>query len=406
MTQQVLVLDCYEHTLTVVRSLTRAGYEVILGVTANDLDRGYVHVSRCISSTWLHPDVVDEPEKFDAALLAYLKENSQVRTIFPVGENSVRKLAAIRHLIPPDTLIAMPSNDAIETCMNKPRAYQLADECGIPVPGTRTVRSSEELITAIDELGLPAIAKPLDSTTLLLNKKCVFIRTADDLEALARNWPDNDDPFVVQNEITGIRHNCDVVAVNGDIRMYFEAEILRTDQLDYAGNSVFDRSVLPDAEHREYCRRFVAALNYTGLTLIQFLRDPATGKTCFLEANPRAGAAISLAVSCGVDLPAANVAACAGTLAASDADYPTRRTRSSFHDDLQGIRKALVYGEVSVGQTVAWIGRACFDAIRADYYSTLVWNDPKPTMKLYWNLFTRLIFKERRGLVANAQDTA
>ena len=309
MSQQILILDCYEHTLTVIRSLARAGYEIILGVTEEDLDRGYVHASRSVSSTWLHPHVVDDADNFDAAFLIFLEQNPQIKTIFPVGENSIRKLAAIRTAIPPGVSVAMPENNAIEACMNKPRAYQLADECGIPVPGTRSVKSANELLAAIDELGLPAIAKPLDSTNLLLNKKCVFIRTEQDLETLTANWPGTDNEFVVQNEITGIRHNCDVVAENGEIKIYFEAEILRTDQLDYAGNSVFDRSIPPNSEHRDYCERFISELNYTGLALIQFLRDPKTGKTHFLEVNPRAGAAISLATSCGVDLAANTVRA-------------------------------------------------------------------------------------------------
>jgi len=44
--------------------------------------------------------------------------------------------------------------------------------------------------------------------------------------------------------------------------------------------------------------------------------------------------------------------------------------------------------------------------LRANYYSTFVWNDPVPTVKIYWNLFTRLIFKEKRGATANAQSSA
>ena len=402
--RKLLVLDCYEHTLTVARSLARAGYEVILGVTADDLDRGYAHLSRSISSTWLHPDIVSDADGFDVVFLKFLNQHPDIKTVFPVGENSVRKLAAIRPSIPHETLIVMPSNDAIDACMNKSRAYQLADECGIPVPGTRTVRSAEKMLEAIDELGMPAIAKPLDSTNLLLNKKCVFVRTQSDLRALQENWPGNEHEYVVQNEIAGIRHNCDVVAENGEIKTYFEAEVLRTDQLDYAGNSVFDRSIPPISEHREYCERLISALNYTGLALIQFLRDPETGKTFFLEANPRAGAAIALAVSCGVDLPVGALRACAGNSPDVESKYLLYRARSSFHDDLLGIRKARVYRDIGNWKTLTWLCRAVVDATRANYYSTFVWSDPKPTVKIFWDLLVRLIFRDKRGLVAKQNE--
>lgn len=137
MSQQILVLDCYRHTLTVIRSLSLAGYEVTLGVTADELDRGFVHVSRHVSSTWLHPDIIDDPAGFDAALLDFLGVNPRLKLIYPVGDNSVRKLASIRADISPGVLVTMPENDTVETCLDKPTAREVAKTCQIPVPGFR-----------------------------------------------------------------------------------------------------------------------------------------------------------------------------------------------------------------------------------------------------------------------------
>jgi len=396
MSQEILVLDCHVHTLTVIRSLSRAGYQVTLGVTADELNRGFVHVSQLISSTWLHPDIVDDPAGFDTALLVFLERNPQLKLIFPVGENSVREIASIRAAIPPGVLIAMPENEAVEICLNKARAYRVAEKCQIPVPETRTVNSTQELCAAINELGFPSIVKASDSTSLLLGKKCVFVRTRSDLEALVDKWPDSQDDFVVQNEIKGLRYNCDVVAENGLIQLYFESEILRTDQADYAGNSVFDRSVRPSTLHKDYCERFVADLNYTGLALIQFLRDEHTGESNFLEANPRAGSTIALAVHCGIDLPAASLRAHIGNSSDSDKRYPINRAQNWLHGDLLGLRKARINREVGLRQSFVWLSKAVADFIRADCHASFVWRDPKPTMKLYWSLFARLFNEKRR----------
>jgi len=373
MSQEILVLDCHVHTLTVIRSLSRAGYQVTLGVTADELNRGFVHVSQLISSTWLHPDIVDDPAGFDTALLVFLERNPQLKLIFPVGENSVREIASIRAAIPPGVLIAMPENEAVEICL-----------------------STQELCAAINELGFPSIVKASDSTSLLLGKKCVFVRTRSDLEALVDKWPDSQDDFVVQNEIKGLRYNCDVVAENGLIQLYFESEILRTDQADYAGNSVFDRSVRPSTLHKDYCERFVADLNYTGLALIQFLRDEHTGESNFLEANPRAGSTIALAVHCGIDLPAASLRAHIGNSSDSDKRYPINRAQNWLHGDLLGLRKARINREVGLRQSFVWLSKAVADFIRADCHASFVWRDPKPTMKLYWSLFARLFNEKRR----------
>ena len=137
MPQQILVLECFHHTLPVLRSLSLSGYKVTLGVTADEINRGFVHVSRHVSTTWLHPDIVDDPARFDAAFLDFLNRNPQLKLIFPVGEGSVRRLASIRADIPPGVLLAMPENGVVESCLSKPRAHQIAQKCQIPVPGIR-----------------------------------------------------------------------------------------------------------------------------------------------------------------------------------------------------------------------------------------------------------------------------
>lgn len=397
MSQHVLVLDCHEHTLTVVRSLARANYTVTLGVTRDNLARGFVHASRQVASTWLHPDIVDDAQSFKSALLEFLDTHADIKLIFPVGENSVRGLAAIRADLPHGATVAMPDNDVVYTCLDKPSAYWVADKCQVPVANTRTVNSAEGLRSVIDELGLPAIAKASDSSSLLLGKKCVFIRTASDLEEVVSNWPAGQDDIIVQNEIKGRRYNCDIVAVNGQIKLYFESEILRTDQIDYAGNSVFDRSISPTPVHQEYCEKLIAELNYTGLTLIQFLKDAESGNSYFLEANPRAGSTIGLAVNCGVDMPAASVRAHLGVLSDCDTHYPLNRSQNWLHGDLLGIRKARINGEIGMRQTFGWLVRALIDFIRADYHTSFVWTDPMPTVKLYWNLLVRVFVPEKRG---------
>jgi len=201
---------------------------------------------------------------------------------------------------------------------------------------------------------------------------------------------------MVQNEIKGRRHNCDIVAENGQIRLYCESEILRTDRPDYSGIDVFDRSIPPDPIHREYCQRFVEELNYTGLGLIQFLKDPCTGTSYFLETNPRTAATTALAVHCGVDLPAAAVAVHLGNFSDTDTSHALNQSQNWFHGDLLGLRWARKNREVDLIQSAAWFAAAISSFIRADCHVTFTWKDPKPTMKLYRNLLVRLLMGNKR----------
>ena len=372
-----------------MRSLRRAGHSVILGVTDDELSHGFVHRSNVIASTWLHPDILQQPEAFDAALLTYLQENAQVDAVFPVGENSVRKLAGLKSELPPTISVAMPDKNILDACFDKPRAYQIAEACGVPVPETRVVRTRQELREAVADVGLPVIIKAQDSTSLLLGRKCVFVRSRSDLESVANQWVDAQKDYVLQREIVGSRFNCDIVAQGGQIKQYFESRILRTDQRDYAGNSVLDHSIVRTPQRRAHCEKFLAEIGYTGVTLIQFLRDRHSGKDYFIEANPRAGSTIGLAVHCGVDLPAQSLAAhCGETLREHD-DYPVNRVQNWLHGDLLGLRKERKEGTLGLRQLLAGAVRAFVDFMRADSHTTFVWRDPVPTLVLYRNLLRR-----------------
>ena len=142
---QVLVLDCHLHTTTVVRSLAADDFDVVLGVTEQDLAEGFVHVSRFVGSTWTHPDIVDEPGQFGHALLRLLEKKPELKLIFPVGENSVRRMSGLRAQLPDGVVVLMPDNDTIDLCMNKPACYRIAEQNGVPVPVTRVVDTPEAL---------------------------------------------------------------------------------------------------------------------------------------------------------------------------------------------------------------------------------------------------------------------
>ena len=396
MSQKILVLECYQHSLIVLRSLSRAGYQIVLGVTKQEMDEGFVHLSRHVSSTWMHPDITDDPAGFDRALVDFLNENPQIKLVYPVGENSVRKLTSVRAELPTDVMVAMPDNEAVESCLSKSSAGQVSERCKIPAPATRTVNSTAELRETIHELGFPAIVKPADSRSTLLNKKCVFVRSGPDLEALAENWPEQGQNCVVQNEIVGLRHNCEFVAKDGQILQYFESEVIRTDELDYSGNSVFHRSIAPNPLHREYCERYTAELNYTGIGLFQFFRDAKSGQSYFLEANPRTGAGIAIAVYCGIELPALAVKAHTGDRIDPPISYPLNKSVNWLNGDLLGLRRALLRKEAGPRQSLLWLGRLVADFFRADCHTTFTWEDPKPTMYLYWGLLKRSLSKGER----------
>ncbi len=60
-------------------------------------------------------------------------------------------------------------------------------------------------------------------------------------------------------------------------------------------------SIEPTPAIVEASKKLVQRLDYTGLGCAQFLVDKASNPKCFLEINPRLGAAFALPHACGID---------------------------------------------------------------------------------------------------------
>ena len=84
---KVLVLGNFLQTITVVRSLARAGYYVILGA---EREKVFAQYSRHVSQVWQHPPIKDREEEFVSAMVAFLADCEGITLVFPVGETEIR----------------------------------------------------------------------------------------------------------------------------------------------------------------------------------------------------------------------------------------------------------------------------------------------------------------------------
>ena len=72
-------------TLTVIRSLSKNGYDAIVGYIKDIAGEKFVKFSRYTRETWPHHGF-NEEEVFVEALLHLLKERREINYIFPVGD--------------------------------------------------------------------------------------------------------------------------------------------------------------------------------------------------------------------------------------------------------------------------------------------------------------------------------
>lgn len=382
---RVLVLGDYRQTVTVVRSLARAGYEVTLGT---DDPRSSTAFSRYLSGVWTYSA---SPQRFLDELEGFLRAE-RPDFVFVVGESQLRRLAPAAARFRPLATWANAPFDVAARCFNKSALYALTPGLGIPTLPWRAFTDVPDWRRAAAEMGFPVVIKRRDSSAHILERKALICASAAELEDFlveAQNDPDRAS-LVLQKFGAGKRHNCHVAADDGELIAYFQQKVIRTDELDDTGIGVAGVSVPPDPRLRAWCVDLVRAVGYSGVGCIQFLVDEA-GDAWFLEFNARMDSTAALPYRLGYDFPrfAMRIAGAqrAGRRApSSGAYYATGKKYHWTYGDVHCWIQAARRGERSLAQLAAWALRIVWDA-SSSYHLTWDMLDPMPTLSMFTRKF-------------------
>jgi len=396
--QKILLLGNYRHTITVVRSLGRAGFSVVLGQDDYDVVAQY---SRYCSETWAHPKLEDHEEGFGLALEGFAAKRPDVPLVFPIGESMLVYMIQNAARFPTLKIVA-PAISTVFNCLDKKRSYDIARKAGIPVPGWLLAGSLEDLQKAAREIGYPCVVKPNRSNRYFFGRKAIVCRSPADVSRSFQSWPEGKERLIVQRYIESDRPNCHFRAVDGKLMEYYEHMVVRTDRIDETGFEIDGVSVAPTPILRDYCSALIRALNYSGVGCVQFLTDRSKGKAYFLEINPRLDATCALPYAAGVDFPLYAVQCLLPEgmpESVSTVPYPTGVRIHYLMGDLQGLVRGLEDRSVSALKALRWLYRMGKSSLSAKIHLTFQWNDPGPTIRLYGNLLKVFRGRHRKQAV-------
>jgi len=372
----VLIIGTYRQTLTVIRSVARAGYRVILGIHG---ETGGCERSRYVDEVWQHPDT--DGDRFLDELNSFLTGRPEIKMVFPVGETELRCFLEKKDGMPPDVQFLMSDPESICLCLDKPAMSAIVDELGIPQASYASVSSSAALFDASDSIGYPCIVKPVDSTVRILDKKAITFDTAAEIRDCLSSWPPENLSLIVQKLVSGRRHNIYFFSSKGRIDALAQVEILRTDSLDGNGLAVSGITVSPSPVLVAYCEKILQRLNYDGAGCVQFLVDDAGDEISFLELNPRLGANFAIVYRAGIDLPAMMInAACEVTDRES---MPIQHCGEGVRyawvtGDIIGLKNAIRDKKVGIRQAAVWLFAMLRSSMKASVHITWDWRDPIP----------------------------
>lgn len=385
MGERVLVIDNYRQTLSIVRSLSLAGYEITLGCLHGK--RVLAEHSRHVKEIWYHPPQNNE-YRFIAALGDFLATHPEISMILPVGEVTQSVLARHDFRPPHGCEMLMTESHLLLTCIDKIRSNSTAKDLNIPVPKSFTVKSCQQLRQAVEEIGCPCIVKPSNSLLPFFGQKALTVESGLDLDRYFSKWPTGLACAIVQQKINGPRFSCSFAAVDGKILCIFETVALRVDTVNSTGNSVDLLSVPVSDERRRYTEAMVKKLNYTGVGMTQFLHCPETKLSYFIEINPRLGGSVSLAIHCGADFPKFMVEILGSHFSSSTQQSLASQTFALgkrchwLSGDIQGLLHALNHRELGLGALMARLAQMINSFIWADCHIIWSWRDPLPTLVL------------------------
>jgi predicted ATP-grasp superfamily ATP-dependent carboligase len=299
----VVILGGDFQALGVIRSLARQNIPVFL------LDKGFC-ISRFSRYVWKFgkcPDARDEIQLFRFLVDLARKEHLEGWLLLPNDDDTVRFLAKNKEHLEEYYKVTTPPWETVRFACQKKLTYELAEKCGIAVPRTFYPKNLTELEQL--DIEFPVIIKPSVKEPFYSRTKKKAIRTDSRKELIdeftrVRDIA-GDSEIMVQEFIAGGGENLFSVgslSKNGEILARVVARRLRQHPMDFGHATTYAETVdIP--ELIEIAERILGAMNYYGLSEVEFMRDPKDGKYKLIEINPRPWGWHTLAIAAGVDLP-------------------------------------------------------------------------------------------------------
>ena len=335
----ILILDAeHRQTLASARSLGRAGLRVALGESLSLHDPALPlpsFRSRYCARPVILPSYSDGPLPYVNAILEFVREHP-TRVILPASDVSCAALMPYRQeLAELGTVLALPTDSALEVALDKDRTLQVARELGIAYPDLIHIGTIEELSVAIAEFGFPFVLKPTVSWAEKAKARVVPIEVVDKADAadVAMRFFATGSSILAQPWLPGRRESVTLFIVGGEVLASCTHMECRTTP-PLGGASVVRESMTTMADSFDAAVRLATAIGIEGLCEVEFRRD-AAGRPLLMEINARLVGTIDNSIKSGVNFPLLIWQWATGEPVARVASYRTGVRSRWVHGDLR-----------------------------------------------------------------------
>jgi predicted ATP-grasp superfamily ATP-dependent carboligase len=226
-----------------------------------------------------------------------------IGALLPVTEASLRVLLPLRRQLA-GVILPFPDHETFANVSDKKSILASATELGIAVPEQTTILSRNEIADLPIEY--PVVLKPWVSVVAEAgrNRKLgvMHVRDRDELMTALDRFPDAAYPVLAQRRIVGPGVGVFLLRWNGRTVASFAHRRIR-EKPPSGGVSVYRESVVVPAAWVEQAERLLESVGWSGVAMVEFKVDEATGRPFLMEINGRFWGSLQLAVDAGVDFP-------------------------------------------------------------------------------------------------------
>jgi predicted ATP-grasp superfamily ATP-dependent carboligase len=300
-TRKVLVLGKSDSScLTVIRSLGRQGIEVHVAWCPPD---AVLLRSRYVQRVHALPAFSPASEAWKRALVELCRREG-FDLVIPTNDPTIIPLQEHRADLEPHARIYLLNDRAFEIGYDKQKSYALCRALGLRVPQVRVLPIPAEPADVLREFRLPVVVKARSSFRAEDLGDRRRTRVARD-EADLRRWlgllEGRADDVLIEDYFEGEGGGIDVLCADGEVLHAFQH--LRLHEGRGYSSAPYRVSAPVHPGMLAETRRYVRALDYTGVLMLEFRLNAATGDWIFHDFNARFWAALPLTVAAGADYP-------------------------------------------------------------------------------------------------------
>lgn len=279
---KAIVLGISGNGLGIVRSLGRRGVEVVV---VSDTDTSANLFSRYISTKKFfcgsESALVDE-------LLSWGGDFDEKPVLFPVRDATVLALADRLEEVKRYYHLVMPAAETVKKALCKTTFSQMAEEFGLAVPRSFSIKNFDEMTRLPDDVKYPVIVKPEyrnDSYIANVSGKAFVAQGRDEMLECYGKFSEYQAEAIVQEYIPG-----------SDSDLYFCFQYYKTDttlaaslcgrkirQYPPSCGSTSSCEVVNSPVVEEITTRFFKQIDYVGPCSMEMKRDPRDGKFYLIE---------------------------------------------------------------------------------------------------------------------------